>query len=352
MKVTVKFEHNGAPSTTIKVRGTGPENLIFEPKVATKAGSTITDTDHECKSKFKNKIDFFDTLNISWEVSLDNGNTWNPAGTTKNQVYVVRGTPRTTLYHTLVHLGCKKAEGLIAEAATISAIWGEFTGCDVKTWDDIQLTYYGSYQTQNYTTADLLANHDGQCGAWARFFMDMLKVQDITKTNNFVIVEPNAASGANGFIVKDWSFVTGPGISGHPTFPYLNIPGSPLTGPSSYNWRSSPEVPEVTDSTGIGGQGTENPASLFGNHQIILIGGTYYDPSYGKTYTGLPDMDNTAINGYFVAGMWPVDEPDVGLDLNNDGDQLDNNVSTLVYLFKKNPVGNDLAIRSGYPTDY
>ncbi len=73
---------------------------------------------------------------------------------------------------------------------------------------------------------------------------------------------------------------------------------------NSYKWIGTPEV---TDQAGVGGQNSTNPQSLFGNHQIVKVvtkdgsGNdvtTFYDPSYGLTYTSLANMEATVIAGY------------------------------------------------------
>ena len=194
--------------------------------------------------------------------------------------------------------------------------------------------YYASYTCGNVTTASLLANEDGQCGAWAKFFIDMRKVQGIDDTDEYVIFEPISD---DGFIVKNWTF-TGTGSSGHPTHAYLNLPDSPLIGAASYNWKFA----EVTDAAGIPGQCNANPASLFNNRQVV-ISGQYYDPSYGVQHASLQDIADTAIDGFYIGpGTYPVDEPTVNLDLNGDGDKTDLGVNTTVILFRKNPAGLDI----------
>ena len=223
----------------------------------------------------------------------------------------------------------------------MDAIWGEFTDRDVRRVDGVQLTYYASYTCGNITTADLLKYGDGQCGAWAKFFIDMLKVQGIGITNEYVIFMPNPPSGIPqdyvGFVVKNWTFV-GAGTSGHSTHPYLNIPDSLLVGATSYNWKFA----EVTDAAGIPGQGNANPASLFNNHQV-MINGEYYDPSYGLKHASLQAIDDDAIDGFYIGPvLHPVDEPAVNLDLNGDGDKTDLQVDTPVYLLQKNPAGLDI----------
>ena len=67
--------------------------------------------------------------------------------------------------------------------------------------------------------------------------------------------------------------------------------------------------------------------------------------SYKKRWLSLlfqPDIDNTAIAGFYIEGMYPVNEPTVNLDLNSNGNKTDMGVSTHVMLFKTNPVGLDI----------
>lgn len=94
--------------------------------------------------------------------------------------------------------------------------------------------------------------------------------------------------------------------------------------------------------TGIYGPGTFNPASLFGNHQVVKIGTQYYDPTYGVVYNSLTDIDNLAIDGYYKRLAVLLNEDEVGIDLNSDGDMIDQQVPTDVYMLQKNPVGNQL----------
>lgn len=342
MKVSAKWriEPSGL-GVTIKIKGDGPGNLDFPETTAAISGNDLTITDVECSNPFANEIDFFDPMSISWSYSMDGGSTWCSAGTSANQTYVTLGDPLTTVYHTLVHLGCKNADGENTATNCTSRIWIEFTDRDVRRVDGVQLTYYASYTCGNVTTASLLANGDGQCGAWASLFIDMRKVQGIDDTDEYVIFRPITPYGIPqsyvGFLVKNWTF-TGAGTSGFATHPYMNIPDFPLVGGDSYNWKFS----EVDDATGIPGQGNANPASLFNNHQVV-ISGEYYDPSCGIKHSRLQDIDDNAIDGYYIGPIsYPVDEPAVNLDLNGDGDKTDLQVDTGVYLIQKNAAGLDI----------
>ena len=77
-----------------------------------------------------------------------------------------------------------------------------------------------------------------------------------------------------------------------------------------------------TQAAGVAGQGNGTPASLFNNHQMLKItnalGTTYYDPSYGVTYTSAADFDSKAIAGYFYIGQKVVNgNRAVGLFIEN-----------------------------------
>jgi hypothetical protein len=108
------------------------------------------------------------------------------------------------------------------------------------------------------------------------------------------------------------------------------------------------------DEVGVRGQGVQNPASLFGNHQFVQVslGGVtkWLDPSYGLEYEEatdddrLLDFDNKAIAGYFVIVWATVKEAKLGMmgvDLNGDGDTADE-VGAWALLARPNPLGNQL----------
>lgn len=238
--------------------------------------------------------------------------------------------PQTTLrQETLFYIGSKEANGLSGSDAIITdAIWTEFANRNVRRVDGTQLTYYQSYLTNVFETAGLLKFGDGQCGSWAKFLLDIRKVQGIKDTSdNFFIF---TAINGDGFIVNNWTFI-GSGHSGRSDYPYLNLPTSLYIGSTSYNW----SYEEVNDASGIPGQGTANPASLFGNHQMVFVNGQYYDPSYGTQHPDLAHIQ-TSLAGFLVSGIYPIDEPTVNLDLNANGNTSDLGVSTDAFLFQKN----------------
>jgi hypothetical protein len=70
----------------------------------------------------------------------------------------------------------------------------------------------------------------------------------------------------------------------------------------------------------------------------VRFGGTYYDPSYGQTYTDFKDMQAKAIAAFYNPNG-RVDEPEVRLDLNGNGNQTDRKVS--VFLIRKSVAGKE-----------
>ncbi len=226
---------------------------------------------------------------------MDCETTWLYAGTTWNHVYITWNDPNlphydpatdstTDLWETLLAIGCGAADGTGGTVGTddmtaLDTIWDNgIEGRSVKRVDGTPLHYYDPWVTNVVTTHDLLTTGDGQCGSWASLFIDVLKAQGIytdysnatspTYYHDYVFVKP-ASGYADGFIVKNWTF-SGPGISGVPGFPYLNIPaGNPLdpVALNNYQWLYS----QVRDQWGVPGQNNSNPRSLFRNHQIVRV---------------------------------------------------------------------------------
>ncbi|HJR08477.1 MAG TPA: hypothetical protein VJ842_14545 [Pyrinomonadaceae bacterium] len=351
MRATVKWIVRPAGilgGLTVKAKGDGPSNIDIPETVVSFNQEEMGITDVEASAPFANEVDFFDPMEIKWDVTYD-AETMLPRYS-KNPVYVTLANPANSTnarYHTVIRLSSQNADGQTTVEQATAAIWGEFTDRNVKrvaladpdvgNVAEKQLTYYASYQTVNLHTATLLANGDGQCSSWAKLFIDMLKSQGIENQNEYRLIQPLNTNAA-GFLVKNWTYI-GSGLSNYPaTFPYLNLPAADVIGTTSYNWRFA----EVVDAAGVAGQGTVNPASLFSNHQIVYIGGQYYDPSYGLTYASLSDFKTTALDGFYIAILNSVDEPTVNLDLNEDGDMTDTGVQTNVVVIRRNLDGINL----------
>ncbi|MBN2272116.1 MAG: hypothetical protein JXN61_15990 [Sedimentisphaerales bacterium] len=297
MEVDVALSAPTLSNGDIWVKGTadGVEGgIAFTSKKGQINNGVATVNDIVAATNLPDSIYCFDPMTISWEYSTDETN-WFPAGSSVNQVYVTLGEPQTTVFHTLVHIGCKKAEGKSTPGDAVRDIWKEFEDLYVLRVDGQLLKYYGSWTVSGFTTAALLANGDSRCGGWMRFMHDILSVQNIPSTEKKVVPVNSMA-----LLVKSWSIPGAGGTSGVPNYPFLNVLKTPPILNTSYNWTFQVEAP---DRRGIAGQGNSDPISTFSDHAILLYDGQYYDPSYGDTYTGLNDMETKSISGYYMEGQ-------------------------------------------------
>ena len=299
----------------VRVLGNGPDSLAFledaeyQVSVSSAGGvTTISIAGHVCSSSLKDEVFRYRSFPVTWEVSVDQGTTWRPAGTTENEVFIVWDEPLTTPYRTLLYLGCQN--GGSSEASIISGTWSSFGGTsptNVCAWDNSpntpeeqrgytrKLYYYKPWDTTAATTAGLLSGENGDCTAWATMFVDALAVNHLTYTSPIKLFQPS--SGA-GLIVKTWTF-SGAGTSGDPVFPYKLLWGTPqIVNGDSYNLLQGSEVDYTT---GVAGQNQSKPASLFNYHKVVKIGTTYYDPSYGVTYNdGVAQFESANVSGSLV----------------------------------------------------
>ena len=185
--------------------------------------------------------------------------------------------PLTTIYRTLIHLGCEQAKDQTNPINVIAKIWQKFISRSIVRVEDqtlSKLKYYGSWGTQNLETSLLLRDGDGQCLAWARFFKDTLMVQGIN-LSTIMEIKPKES---DGFIIKNWRF-NSPGYLNDPDYdyPYLNIYSQGFINftQNKYIWKCA----QVEDMAGIPGQGQDNPMSWFNKHFLVQIGTVYYDQS-------------------------------------------------------------------------
>ncbi len=382
-------EWSPSPDTSIdfpapKIKGDGNGNLDF-PDTATviNSGSSgngvkINSNGSTATNPFTaDTIDYFDPLMINWSISSQvptATDSWNPAGVSKNPVYVLLNAPPTTLTYSdtsnptlppfstpfrlkdaILYISCKNAKGLngatpAGKDLILASIWNEFTDQKVETrpqydlFSDSVITrslyYYQNYKTavtkpwalyvadrfgQPILQAGLIESGDGQCGSWALFLASCLRVQGLPQSMDYVFVRainpsPQTTPGL-GFFVKNWIFGQASGSPLFSGFPYRNlyysnsrVGSNRWLGFTSYEWL--PNMVDVSDASGVAGQGTQfNPASIFENHQFLRITSlsnvpTYYDGSYGVTYTSLLDFENKAIAGFYlnrnvdIGGVW------------------------------------------------
>ncbi len=315
--VSAKFKvHELTVPFTARVRAACSDGIHLPIKTAVYnlATQTIDLSNVVSTPLASSKVNYYNPFEIQWEISFDGGSTWCSAGVTKNPLYVTLGKPiqpytpptipgetafeEVKLFHTLVHHGCTNAKDVTSLTQVLNNVWQDFTDREVRRVDGTQMTYYANYQCTSTTTNTILETGDGQCGSWSRLFLDILKAQGIDYQNEYIIigVDPNVTNGSRILFIKEWIFNANGGTSGDSNLPFLNtfLGGDPPISNNTYNWTYA----EVNDMEGESGQGTPNPASIFGNHQIVLINGTYYDPSYGQNYSSLLDFDVIAIDAF------------------------------------------------------
>jgi hypothetical protein len=150
--------------------------------------------------------------------------------------------------------------------------------------DGTQLKYWDGGSASATNTAGLLSDGNGQCGAWAEFFIDMLKVQGIS-SNKIEVLEASDPRD-RAFLVKNYTF-TGTGVSPG-TAPYVYVLGI-----------------DVIDASGVAGQGNSDPISAFYNHFIVSYSGQYYDPSYGSgPFGSQSEWENASLDGFTKSGFY------------------------------------------------
>jgi hypothetical protein len=294
---------------SVLVRGDGPGNLDVaavrsDYSVSWFSGAYNTQDPSISawfSSSFGSDIRYYDSFAINWQMSSNGGETWYDAGASRHQAYVAASTPRTAnLFHSVVDIAVRSTVGgsYVNQNGIRDAVWAEFADRTVRRVDGNQLFYYGNPATSEpdnngvVTTEDLLQTGNGQCGSWVQLFLDCLAVNGVVGGLH-VRVEP--INRNEEMLVKTYEFL-GAGRSGKPSYPFIalsevkNVLNDSVIRPI-----------DVIDKDGIPGQGTNRPISQFQNHQLALVGGRYYDPSYGVSYGSLAQMEAQSIAGFVLA---------------------------------------------------
>lgn len=334
----------------VMVQGFGPDDFDIPKTEAEPVGDTGIKLPPTALDKsLGSVVAHWPEFAIDWEISLDGGSTWLPAGTSSNPLYVAATTPATpSLYHTVVDLAVRNNIGRSASerAAIISGTWAEFADRDVSRADGTKLHYYQSHLTKEIFAGGLLATGDAQCGAWVRLFLEALAVNGVTATDSHVWVKP--IDQRERFLIDHWDFVDQPGLTGDPKYPYLNVIDKQTS--SGWLWQYA----QVEDSTveGLKGQSADNPLAMFQNHQLAHIDGVFYDPSYGRTYTN-PAMEmDQLVDGFLVEKPGRrMTEATLGVDLNGNGNRTDVVRLDAFFIRKNDPDVTDLTVttRDGRP---
>jgi hypothetical protein len=281
-----------APSF-VYIRGEGSDSITFASQKVTLIGTSgnayIFDYPETAGSHvFKpEEVRFFKPFVINWQVSFDNGINWRNIGETKNTLYVLYKTPQAEAsefewFHTVFDLSCRNAQYKNNDKDIIAAIWTEFTDHIVLNYNNDSLFYYKNKSTPYYTLAQLLKFKDAECYTFCQLFLGAIKIQGIVRNNNYVnLAAAGSACGTNkifSFLVKNYDFLQ-------------KSSGAPC---ADYPYPAS----SVKKKPGIPGSCTLTPASSFANHQVTLIDGIYYDPSYGHSFTNLTELKTQSLSAW------------------------------------------------------
>jgi hypothetical protein len=284
-----------------------------------------------------NYTDYYASLTLTWSLSVDNGDNWfSPsfANTSSNQTFVTLADPVGSLLPgiagwpaTLQALPSAVMLPVIKQTVFYAGIWGSigstnqtdlvtnvFAGFQSRTItraDGVPMTYYGSWNNRNYTTASLIQDHDGMCTAWARFFIDVLRAQggDFSSggaQTNLIQILPADGNKTPLILVKKWIIPAQGNIVanavnrqtllwGYTNYNNGSFNVQQVNGVWQYVWQDGANANVQQDLTGIAGQNNLNPPSAFVDHWIVQIGNTLYDPSYGVTYE-LGPANNPLVN--------------------------------------------------------
>lgn len=331
----VKFNGNELYET-IKVRGKGEKEVAgitvvfnFDEQVASQDIMT-KQIAANLGSSLPYMAVFLDDLKITWEMRVKRTGEpeadWEPVGESINNWYLTLRKPKPegtgvgyAHYQTLFEIGCKYGRGT-SDPEILNGVWSHFKNKEVSRSDGEHLAYYKTWEPDPTPeiawvyTDELLKNREGQCNAWAKFFLDILKAQGYSENGSLLIVKPDPVSQnrpSSGFILGHWNFLKGIAIN-EDEFDYWNLYNNEnkysqsSSGLWSHLWwqNSSAPLPQVIQTGYIPAQGNPNNSlSYFGQHIIVKIfsGGSekYLDPSYGEEY----DAELSNLEG-FVAGFW------------------------------------------------
>jgi len=245
------------------------------------------------------------TITFSYRIQKPDGtwNTWQPLGTSANTIYLILSlpTPNAVPFASVLKWACS-GQGATTRSATVQQFFGAIAGKQVTTYSGQSLYYYlaGTTFASNQTSLPLLlTTKTGQCLAWSSFLADCFELHGMTVNSSYleVGVFANPPDPNNGFLVKNWSAPAGSG-------PWMLV-SSANPDPNYFEMVPAPAAGPVSPTGGINGQGAQTPSEkVFWNHSILKYSSTYYDASYGSTYSGAESFRFASVFGqYSQAGF-------------------------------------------------
>jgi hypothetical protein len=148
-----------------------------------------------------NIVRAYKPFKIEWKATFNPNdiNSWKSVGISENPLYVLR-KPKigdAEYYHTSVDISCVGANGLgggsDGEKNVVDGIFLEFKDLDVKKVgiNQMAMTFWGIGPSTSTSVRDFLRLKNGQCGAWARFFQDLLELHGIVGIRTQITYKTN-----------------------------------------------------------------------------------------------------------------------------------------------------------------
>lgn len=291
---------------TVKVKAEGEYEL--EKKDFNASGGLLEADSVEAKagSTLPNQVDWKSNFTLTWKCSVDGGNHFGDAQTSRQACYVTLNKPDDQR-RTVVHLACKNT-GATSDATAVDNVWASFAGpANCQSWDGNPLCYYqgGSVPQGGGSSPapwQLVLGGNADCDSWADFLVQCLQVHKLSGSAKRLM--PNAATIAKPDMIISIPIPTA----------YTN-PSSgevfSLTAPTGAYWKATQMI-EI-NCLGAPGQNVSSPAHEFNYHAITTIDvagyqSRIYDPSYGKMYNGstLDDSRKMWENDALWQMIWKV----------------------------------------------
>lgn len=282
-----------------------------------------------------NKVKFFNTFDIVWEVSV-NGGAYQSAGKSNNPIYVCLKGPNPTgspapftpglptPFRTVCHVACATDGATTADQAVLNS-WSRLSGpANLQGWNEATsswtrpLHYYkpGTTFVDNpaLPTSNLLQDPlgTGQCSTWANLMYDALRLNN-ARPDYVVVIDNDPDPDVTRFLVKNW---TPNAFAGWKTLRFGG-PAPDMMPKPQVGGMDSEIYGDFTSADTLRGQNSAPKApsqKVFNNHQFLRYtptGGAavYYDASYGVTYSGELNFQTTAVDGFgddvgVVLGFW------------------------------------------------
>ncbi|NJL26871.1 MAG: hypothetical protein HC897_02805 [Thermoanaerobaculia bacterium] len=287
LAVTFAFEPTVNLEIPVKIRGSGSGGLVIPETLASAENGKIRANGLTTMGVLPDEIRRFDPFEMTWQVSLDDGASWLEAGKSENRLFVTLADPITSpLYETLLDVGTRNADGQTTDEAAVAAIWADFAGPipgvrrklldGHNQGDGTEMRYWVEEGSEPYPEVfafcqlleamldpepvDPRLNGIGTCIAWSDFFHEILRALGILGSQ---IIQVQSSYPETSLLVRNWTFTS---------------TGTAPTSCAPFTHRTT----EASDETGLAGQGTPNPPSVFPIHSLVLFEGKYYEPSYGS----------------------------------------------------------------------